>query len=89
MAKPRRKFMVLPSLGVSVQIEADEIQFAGACMIFWRDGACIAQFSQWLGWFEIFENADSKASEPASVTTLKLVKNTLEDEGPKPLPPVA
>lgn len=66
----RRKFAVfLPQ--AFVEIEADEIQFAGPTMIFWRDSTCVAQFTNWIGWAEQSSKGEKPKPELAVVTNLR------------------
>lgn len=64
----RRKFSIFLGLAC-IEIEADEIQFAGPTMILWRDGACVAQFTQWIGWVEQGRKDGEKPRPALSVVT--------------------
>lgn len=48
--KPRRKLSVWLSPMHILHFEIDEMQFNGAIMTLYRDGAPIAQFQGWVGW---------------------------------------
>lgn len=79
MFKSYRKITIFTSAVSSVQIECDEVQFAGPTLIVWRDERNVAQFVNWYGWMEA-KPEEGAESDGATVTKLKIVPKTTGEQ---------